>query len=155
MGVLLGMPDDYWAMGNNYYLYFNNESNMIDFIPYDYDHGLGGGWDGNVGYSNIMTADIFIWIKNSFAGYNDLNDRPLMKILTIPEYKERYKSYLTEFSKNDGIFSLKTFSEKYTQQYSLYSPLLDNDMNEGAVMELRDSVKEYFNTRINSVRSQL
>ena len=40
INVLLGKWDDYWPMGNNYYLYFNNRG-KIEFIPVDYDMVFG------------------------------------------------------------------------------------------------------------------
>ena len=44
VNVALGMWDDYWNNGNNYYLYFNSQDKLkykIFFIPYDYDNTLG------------------------------------------------------------------------------------------------------------------
>ena len=44
VNVALGMWDDHWNNGNNYYLYFNSLDKYkykIFFIPYDYDNTLG------------------------------------------------------------------------------------------------------------------
>lgn len=152
--MLLGMPDDYWSMGNNYYLYFNN-AGKIEFLPYDYDHGLGGGWDGNVGYNTIMNANIYNWFYNApGSGYNE---RPLMKVLDIPEYKTAYTNYLKAFiDPATGIFSFADFKAKYDKMYALFSTYLDNDINEGEYMSLSESpVENYFSTKINSVLAQL
>ncbi|HPK62937.1 MAG TPA: CotH kinase family protein, partial [Spirochaetota bacterium] len=152
--MLLGMPDDYWSMGNNYYLYFNN-AGKIEFLPYDYDHGLGGGWDGGVGYDKIMNANIYNWFYNApGSGYNE---RPLMKVLSIPEYKTAYTNYLKALiDPATGIFSYADFKNKYNQMYALYSPYLDNDINEGESMSLSESpVENYFATKIASVANQV
>lgn len=152
--MLLGMPDDYWSMGNNYYLYFNN-AGKIEFLPYDYDHGLGGGWDGNVGYNTIMNANIYNWFYNApGSGYNE---RPLMKVLDIPEYKTAYTNYLKAFiDPATGIFSFADFKAKYDKMYALFSTYLDNDINEGEYMSLSESpVENYFTTKIASVASQI
>ncbi|QEN03982.1 hypothetical protein EW093_04455 [Thiospirochaeta perfilievii] len=148
MAMLLGMPDDYWAMGNNYYLYFNNITGKIDFIPYDYDHGLGGGWEGMKGYKAIQEADIYTWLSNRSV-------KPLLRLLDFPEYKELYEGYLKEFIQEGGIFSFTTFKEKYDQQYKLYFPLLVNDMHEGEDMELKKYIPEYFENKLKSITSQL
>ncbi len=152
--VLLGMPDDYWSMGNNYFLYFNNETKKIDFIPYDYDHGLGGGWDGGVGYDAIKNANIYQWFYN--AG-GTRSDRPLVdKILNIREYKTKYENYLKEFTDpTNGIFKYSDYLEKYNMLYTLYQSHIDNDINEGETMTNEPYVEEYFNGKILSVRSQL
>lgn len=152
--MLLGMPDDYWSMGNNYYLYFNN-AGKIEFLPYDYDHGLGGGWDGNVGYNTIMNANIYNWFYNApGSGYSE---RPLMKVLDIPEYKATYTNYLKAFiDGTTGIFSFSDFKAKYDKIYALISPYLDNDINEGEYMSLSESpVENYFSAKIASVASQV
>ncbi len=148
MGMLLGMPDDYWAMGNNYYLYFNNITNKIDFIPYDYDHGLGGGWEGMKGYKAIQQADIYKWIGSR-------TKKPLLKLLDYPEYKIIYEGYLKEFTKDGGIFSYESFKANYDQQYKLYSPLLHNDMHKGEKMEIKDYIPEYFSNKLESINNQL
>ena len=44
VNVAVGMWDDLWANGNNYYLYFNSTDKYdykVFFIPYDYDNTLG------------------------------------------------------------------------------------------------------------------
>jgi len=156
--MLLGMPDDYWSMGNNYYLYFNN-AGKIEFLPYDYDHGLGGGWNGGVAeegdYGPIMNANIYNWFYNApGSGYNE---RPLMKVLDIPEYKTAYTNYLKAFiDPTTGIFSFADFKAKYEKIYALISPYLDNDIKEGEYMSLSESpVENYFSAKIASVANQV
>ena len=44
VNVAVGMWDDYWNNGNNYYLYFTTTDKFdykVYFIPYDYDNSLG------------------------------------------------------------------------------------------------------------------
>jgi len=154
--VLLGMPDDYWSMGNNYFLYFNNKTKKVEFIPYDYDHGLGGGWYGGVGvgYDAIMNTNIYQWFYT--AGGNRSN-RPLIdKILSIPEYKARYENYLKEWTDpSTGIFNYNDYLSKFNSLYNLYKDHIDNDINEGEVMSNEPYVEAYFTGKISSVRNQL
>ncbi len=43
INVLIGRWDDYWSIGSNYYLYFNNEG-KIEHFPTDFDISLGEGF---------------------------------------------------------------------------------------------------------------
>ena len=144
MNMLLGMPDDYWSMGNNYYLYFGEK---IEFIPYDYDHGLGGGWDGGVGYNAIKNADIYSWF-NKAGGKRPLTE----KIMEINEYKTKYIEYLKEFI--DKYFIYSDYENFYNEMETLYSPYLDNDIDEGESMR-HYGEKEYFEEKINSINMQI
>ncbi len=107
INVLLGKWDDYWSMGNNYYLYFNNRG-KIEFIPVDYDMVFGQA----IPLIDTDTVGIYAWpnIVNQFlalqlpaflglptnipveilVGLLDLIhtwDSPLVKkIFEIPEY---------------------------------------------------------------------
>jgi len=44
--VALGSWDDYWYGSNNYYLYWNLDTERFEFIPYDYDNVLGIDFSG-------------------------------------------------------------------------------------------------------------
>ena len=96
MNVLLGNMDSYRGMGNNYYLYFNNLG-KIDFIPYDYDSSLGGGWSGNPVWTHegVATADIYVWHNLASDFLEQKTSRPLSdRILAIDEYRKQYEYYL-------------------------------------------------------------
>ncbi len=153
MNVLIGMPDDYWAMGNNYYLYFNNIG-KIEFIPYDYDHGLGGGWHP----FDTANANIYTW-HNQAAELSDgkYTKRPLVdKILAIDEYKKQYEAYLQEFvTPRNQLFTYSNYQKKYNQMEALYKPYLDNDMDQGEEMINEESVQKYFYDKTKSVLRQL
>ncbi len=81
--VLLGMWDDYWVNGNNYYLYFHPDGRVY-FIPYDYDNTLGTSFL----VFNSGTQDIFQW------GPIDLS-RPLARrIMLHARLRERYAGHI-------------------------------------------------------------
>lgn len=93
VNVMVGMWDDYWhGNGNNFYFYFDQNGKFY-FIPFDYDNTLGtSGGDINAG-----TQDLLKW--GSLDG-----DRVLMrKVMSIDEYRNRYKQYIKELAdpKND------------------------------------------------------
>ncbi|HOV14647.1 MAG TPA: CotH kinase family protein, partial [Spirochaetota bacterium] len=162
--MLIGMPDDYWSMGNNYYLYFNNVTGKCEFIPYDYDHGLGGGWDGGVGYDAIKNANIEKWFYSAetFQGQNgSRSKRPLIdKILSNPTYLQKYKNYLKEFiDPKNKLFNYDDYLERFNKVKNLVSSHLSGvvyaDSSITLSMKNESFVKDYFDGKIASVSSQL
>lgn len=155
---LLGMPDDYWSMGNNYYLYFNNVTGKCEFFPYDYDHGLGGGWNGGVGYDKIKNAEVDKWFYQ--AGGNRTN-RPLVdKILSDSANMAKYKDYLKEFIKPENkLFNYDDYLDKFNKFKTMISPYLSDVVNGAGTMTLsinnESFVKDYFDGKIYSVSTQL
>lgn len=146
MNVILGMPDDYWAMGNNYYLFFPDDG-KITFIPYDYDHGLGGGWTP----FDAANAKIYEWRDGTGNDY-----RALMKVLDYSEYRALYESYLAEFAlSSNAIFDYSDYKNNYFDELkSMYSPYLENDIGEGEAFE-HYGEEQYFSSKKSSLESQL
>jgi spore coat protein H len=157
LDVLLGQIDGYWSMGNNYYLYFN-ENGVLEWIPFDYEHVLAAGWDGDPywSYEGIATADIYQWNNLNAQMYDKNTTHPLMdKILQIDEYKNKYEEYLrTLIEPANNYFTYNRFMELYNRLYNLYGDNVDNEMQEGSLWELSNE-EWYFNTKTDSVRQQL
>jgi len=157
MNVLIGMPDDYWAMGNNYYLYFGPERGL--FLPWDYDHGLGGGWGGEPVWSHegIAHADIFAWKNLNDAWWRPGTRHPLVdKILVIPRHRERYLELLAAFiDPARGLFGRASWAAVYEAQAPRYAPWLVNDTGEGAVMERTGAEEAWIDAKVESVRAQV
>lgn len=89
VNVAVGMWDDYWNRGNNFYLYFNSTSKdtyKVYFIPFDYEMSLGNS------RKDVMTdpgrQDPYNWGKQT----NPL----IIRLLQIPEYKEIFRNALME-----------------------------------------------------------
>ncbi|HBD94285.1 MAG: hypothetical protein A2015_05180 [Spirochaetes bacterium GWF1_31_7] len=149
--VLLGMPDDYWAMGNNYYLYLQ-KNGKVEFLPYDYDNALGGGW-----YPfDIANAGLFSWadLVKEYA-QKDFG-RPLMKILEVPEWREQYIEnckYLIDPA--NKLFVYSDYEARFDALKKIYQPYLQNDTGEGQVMVKEDAVRNYFYKRTLSVVKEL
>lgn len=155
LNVSLGMPDDYWAMGNNYYLYFN-PLGKIEFYPYDYDNSLGSGWDGTHfgGYEGIATSDIFAWndTASRFMGRN--YNYPLVeKMLSIEEYRQYYIDQF-DLILNDDSFTFDYFQEKASALNELYGGEFGNVVNPQSKIDLGNA-KWYFETRRKSILEQL
>jgi spore coat protein H len=119
VNVVVGMWDDYWANGNNFYFYFAPNGKAY-FIPYDYDNTLGTSQI----VANSGTQNMLAW--------GNMTQRPLItKILAIPQYQTLYKSYITQLtsSSNDLFFSTKSIARIQGWQ-NLISPYVFNDTGE-------------------------
>ncbi|MDY0074440.1 MAG: CotH kinase family protein [Acholeplasmataceae bacterium] len=132
VGVLLGNPDDYRAMGNNYYLYQNSKTNKWMIIPYDYDHGLGQGWDGDPVFTNwTIGANIYTWgnLNSHQLGVENYPHVLVDKILNIPTYQVQYEAYLAQLIDiNQGDFNTTSFMLLYNEQHTLYDHLIEGAM---------------------------
>lgn len=166
MNMLIGKWDDYWAMGNNYYLYFNSDG-KIEFIPNDYDMALGGGFmlfdTASVGiYEWGNRCRQFLQLvapripKTWLDDYADYHSPLVEKIFEIDEYRAKYEQYLQDFiSPSNRLFIYSEYERKFNLLYSLYSPYLDNDMDEGEEMINDERTREYFRKRTQSIIEQL
>jgi len=177
INVLLGKWDDYWSMGNNYYLYFNNQG-KIEFIPVDYDMVFGQA----IPLIDTDTVGIYEWpnIVNQFlalqlpAFLGIPSDIPLEvlvflldlihtwhsplveKIFEIPEYREIYERYMVELITPDNeLFVYSDYEKTYKKMAGLYAGHLDNDIDEAEEMKNEASVREYFYTRTKAVIDEL
>ena len=144
MNMLIGNDDDYMFGGNNYYLYFNDDKDgKIEFIPHDFDKGLGRQSD------NTYQTD-------NFNILNLPQRNPLSyKIIQVEEYRNRYLNYIKDFIELDSnLFDADDYKRRYQKLFYLYSSYLDNDMNEGEIMN-NDEVEVYIKKRLESVGEQL
>ncbi len=177
INVLLGKWDDYWSMGNNYYLYLNNLG-KIEFIPVDYDMVFGQA----IPLIDTDTVGIYEWpnIVNQFLAFQlpaflglpadiplevlvfflDLIhtwDSPLVeKIFEIPEYREIYEQYIVDLiTPANELFVYNDYAKTYKKMAALYAGHLDNDIDEAEEMENAARVREYFYTRTKAVIDEL
>lgn len=157
VGVLLGNPDDYRAMGNNYYLYQNSESGKWVVIPYDYDHGMGQGWDGAPVFSNWSVGmDIYTWGNLNAHMLNFPNYQHVLvdKILNDSTYQITYETYLNQLIEgSSALFSTERFDQLYQQQSTLYGPLIEGSMM-AKPFDLRN-VMDYINDKKADIENQL
>jgi spore coat protein H len=122
--VIVGMWDDYWVNGNNFYFYLAPNGKFY-FIPYDYDNTLGT----SLLMPNSGTRNPLTW--------GSMTNRPLItKILAIPEYQAMYKSYITNlaFVGNDYFTASKSMLRIQNWQ-SKIAPFVSNDTGEDMVIQ--------------------
>nr|WP_315147230.1 CotH kinase family protein [uncultured Flavobacterium sp.] len=124
VNVMVGMWDDYWVNGNNFYFYFAGNGKAY-FIPYDYDNTLGT----SAIVANSGTQDPLKWGK--------MNTRPLItKILEIPEYQLQYKAYLKELiNPNSDLFDATKSMQRISIWKGLIQSHISNDTGEDMVIE--------------------
>jgi hypothetical protein len=83
--VLIGNWDGYIFNKNNYYLYQNENTGLLEYIPYDLDNTLGIDWVG------------IDWGSRAVYSWNGNNTRPLFtRLLQVPGYRNEFKNYLHE-----------------------------------------------------------
>ncbi len=127
VNVTVGMWDDYWNNGNNYYMYFNAGSTdgyKFYFIPYDYDNTLGTS-------QNVMriedsgTCTPLKWGSNA--------NHPLINTILECDssYKELYKSYLKELvDSSAGYFHYDASVARIRAWHSKIQNYVSNDTGE-------------------------
>lgn len=127
VNVAVGMWDDYWNNGNNFYLYFNStdtKNYKVWFIPYDYDNTLG--------------TTINCGVQTDAGRQNPLkwgqDDRPLVKkILANGIWRDYYLNCLRELCA--GNFSADASATRITAWQNSIARFVDNDTNEDTVIE--------------------
>ena len=166
MNVLLGKWDDYWSIGNNYYLYFGNDG-KIEYFPVDFDMMLGEGFalfdtfhigiydwgNKNRELIQVLRPDI---PKEWLDQYASL-DYPLVeRMFEIDEYRQTYENYLAEFMKaENSLFTFAEYEHMFNLSQPVYTPNLNNDINEGEDMFISDTARVYFYERTKSIIEQL
>ena len=122
--VMLGMWDDYWVNGNNFYFYFAGNGKAY-FIPYDYDNTLGTSQIiANSGTQNPLT-------------WGNMSQSPLItKILDIPEYKTLYKNYISELiDPTNDLFAGDRSKIRILKWQNKISSYVSNDTGEDMLIE--------------------
>lgn len=139
VSVYLGNPDDYRSNSNNYYLYFS-ETDYLTYIPFDFDHSLGQGWNGGSGFIDYSLGnDIYEW-----KGDNNPEAPLVTQILDIEEYQIIYENYLEKFIE-DKTFSYASFNSLFTTYKGLY----------GNEFTMTNDKFNYINAKINAVTEDI
>ena len=124
VNVAVGMCDDMWNNGNNYYLYFNTTDKFdyeVFFIPYDYDNTLGTSW--RIGkMDDPGRQDPYDWGDTGL-----LMDR-LMK---FDDFKKIYKDALQELASADkNLFHANASVPRIKAWQQKIAPYVSNDTGE-------------------------
>jgi len=87
LDVLLGNWDGYIYNKNNFYLYNDQRTGQINYIPYDLDNTLGIDWVDQ----DWTERNIYNWAPSG-------DQRPLFKrLLQVPEYRDKFSQHIEAF----------------------------------------------------------
>lgn len=116
LDVLIGNWDNYAYNQNNFYLYHNQLTGLLEYIPYDVDNTWGVDWVNQT----WTTRDIYNW---SFDG----EPRPLYtRILAVPEYRARYTYYIRQYATT--TLQESTIAARVQQMLALIGPAAIEDV---------------------------
>ena len=160
MDVLTGNWDGPNYNKNNFYLYYNESTGLMEYIPYDLDNTLGVDFIGR----DWSTRDIYTWSKGS-------SGRPFYdKILSNSEFRDRYSYWMNEAvqgyfhpdSMSQKAYAIKTIIQNAAERDTIRT--LDygfsiSDFNNSFGYFSKDHVKmgivDYVQRRIKAVKEQL
>ena len=124
VNVAVGMWDDMWNNGNNYYLYFNTTDKYdykVFFLPYDYDNTLGTSSSCGI-QSDAGRQDPCNW------GDSGLLMERLMK---FDDFKQIYKDALRELvDPANGLFHMNASVPRIQAWQNRIRPYISNDTEE-------------------------
>ena len=116
VNVFIGMWDDYWRNGNNYYLFFDEISEKWVFVPYDYDITF---FDSIFGVNGVESASFFNWGDGRLSGNPVLMDR----ILSFSDFREQYAGYIRAlYDSDEKILDIDTVTQRLSDLRDVVQP---------------------------------
>ena len=115
LDILIGNWDNYAYNQNNFYLYHNQLTGLLEYIPYDVDNTWGVDWVNQTWTSR----GIYNW---SFDG----EPRPLYtRLLSVPEYKARFSYYIRQYATT--TLQESAIATRVNQMIALITPAATDD----------------------------
>lgn len=133
--IIMGHWDGYMFNKNNYYLYNDQYTKRIQFIPYDVDNTFGIDWF-NIDWAK---KNIYDWGK---SGKRPLSDR----ILNNPILKKRFNFWMKQFLANN--FNPTKLYPKVDKIYTAISSSVENDAYRKLDYNWIHSLSEYYNSNV-------
>lgn len=129
VNVAVGMWDDHWNNGNNFYIYFNSYdlyNYKVFFIPYDYDNSLGTS-------SNCENI-------NDSGRHNpyDWGEKGLLmeRLMKFEEFRKIYKDALLELvDPENELFDMNASIKRIQYWHNKISKFVSNDTGEDMIIE--------------------
>jgi len=134
--MLLGQWDGIWIFPNNYYLYWDIDTQRFEYIPWDVDHCMGMDyfWIPYFFGTDWARRNFVGWGLNSAASVGGGNGPPLIdRLLKIPEYENQLAHYVKNFAAFDGHPAKLATSIK--RIFNLLEPLAYSGTFSGSTME--------------------
>lgn len=113
---LLGHWDGYSFNMNNYYLFYNGQTGLMEYFPYDVDNTWGIDWGSGNDWAKM---NLNYW-------YKSFDSRPLTaKILQVESYRDQYNENLVDLI---ALFFNEEYLLPLLEQYkTLLDPFVAND----------------------------
>lgn len=126
VSLLLGNPDDFRSMANNYYLYFDIVDEKYHIIPYDLDHSLGQGWDGAPVFQDQLVDTRLYHFGElfSYLGGQPIHHPLIEVIFELDNFRELYELYLRALI--DTTFHFSFFKD----HIDLYKAIFEDDVKD-------------------------
>ena len=129
VNVAVGMWDDHWNNGNNFYIYFNSYdlyNYKVFFIPYDYDNSLGT----SSNCENINDSGR----ENPY----DWGEKGLLmeRLMKFEEFRKIYKDALLELvDPENELFDMNASIKRIKYWHNKISKFVSNDTGEDMIIE--------------------
>lgn len=119
--ILIGNWDNHIYNKNNFYLYHNQQTGLMEYIPYDFDNTFGIDWV-NVDWS---LRNIYSWSPSG-------DQRPAYtRMMNDPQYRDRFSYYIDtmidEYFNEDHITSVAEYWHNLIQPYIYNDPFYSAD----------------------------
>ncbi len=125
VNVAVGMWDDHWNNGNNYYLYFNSQDKLdykVYFLPFDYDNTLG-------------TSNTYDPAKQNPLQWGNMG-KLMTRIIAIPEFKQMYVKELKSLVvSGSALMDYESATARVRDYQSRISGYVDNDTGQDCKIE--------------------
>ena len=129
VNVAVGMWDDHWNNGNNFYIYFNSTDKLnykLFFIPYDYDNTLGTSLNCGI-QTDAGRQDPYNWGDTGLL---------MERLMRFEEFKTIYKNALLELVDPDkGLFHIDASIARVEAWQSRIKNYISNDTGEDMCIE--------------------
>lgn len=128
VSYVLGDPDDFRNNYNNTYIYFNNETKLAEFLPYDKDRMFGTQCDWNPTENGMINANP---LSNWAQGAQSEQRNPLYrKLLSRPidgaeEFVDSYMNKVKSIFETSTV--LQSFDDIYETVKEMYSNIVIAD----------------------------
>jgi len=137
VNVAVGMCDDHWNNGNNFYLYFNTKDKFdyqLFFLPYDYDNTLGTSWHIGV-TSDPGRQDPYNWGDTGLL---------MERLMRFDEFRKIYRDALQELvDPENGLMDTDASMARIKAWQERISPYVSNDTGED--MSIYDKAADWGN----------
>lgn len=141
VNVAVGMWDDMWNNGNNYYLYFDNsdlENYKVYVLPYDYDNTLG-------------TSNTYDPAKQNPTEWGTMG-KLMRRVIGIPEFKKQYVEELKRLiDPANGLMDYASVTSRIREMQKSIEQYVSNDTGED--MSIKDEPASWSNCKYKLLSS--